>query len=285
MFVQAALSGLVLGGVYALVAAGLSLIFGVMRLINFAHGQFLMLGMYLAYWLHVLFGWNIYTTGLVVVPAMFVLGWATEALLIEPIRGADPSAHLLTTFGLGLAIENLAAIAWTRDPRAVNIDYGRLILGDIRLTVPGLVALLSSTAAIAALYWFLRHTRLGTAVRATAQHQLSAQLAGIDIRTVNALTFAIGTALVGIAAVVLVPMYFVFPEVGFVFTVIAFLVTVLGGLGSVGGSLGAGLLVGVLESLSGIYVSIELARAITFGIFIAILFLRPAGLFGQQARA
>lgn len=284
MIAQVLLVGLVLGGVYALVASGLSLIFGVLRVINFAHGQFLMLGMYLVFFLNYLWHWPVYLTALVVVPALFALGWLTERFVIEPIIHADSSAHLLTTFGLGLMIQYAAAMLWTENPQSVSASSSYITLGGLNIPWASVWTLIGALLAFLFLYVLLSRTRFGMMIRAVAQNPTSARLTGINVRSVNAVTFGIGTALVGVAAVLLTPTYYVYPEVGNEFTVVAFITVILGGLGNVRGALVAGIVIGILETAFGAYISPSLAQAMTFMVFIVALFWRPNGLFGQGAR-
>ena len=285
-FLQALLSGLVLGSIYAIVASGLSLVFGVMKIINFAHGQFLMLGLYLTYWLYRLFDLHPYASAPIVVGVMFLVGFVVSRWILEPILGTDPLTYLLTTFGLALILENGALMLWSHDYRSVPLQFavrGFNVLGA-RLSTPQAVLLVGTVITLAVLFYILLRTRPGLAIRAVAQNWESAELAGINVRRTFALAVAIGTALVGAAAVLMIPIYFVFPGVGTIYTVMAFVVVVLGGLGSIAGAVVGGLIIGVAEILAGTYLSVELARSITFLIFLAILFFRPLGLFGQSAR-
>ena len=284
MLINVLVAGCVLGGVYAIVASGLSLIFGVMRVINFAHGQFLMIGMYLVYWVNTLLGWPVYSTAVVVIPSLFVLGWLSERFVVEPVINADSSAQLLTTFGLGLGLQYVAAILWTETPRSITLAPHTFALGTAQLSLNDVVTIGGVIVVFVVLQEILSGTRLGTMIRAVSQNPTAARLAGIKVSRVNALAFGIGTAMVGVAAVLLMPAYDVYPGVGSLFTVVAFLTVIMGGFGSLRGALVAAVILGVLDSVFGFYVSITLADALTFLVFIIVLFIRPQGLFGQEAR-
>lgn len=284
MIEQVLLAGIVLGGVYALVASGLSLIFGVLRVINFAHGQFMMLGMYIVFFLNDLWHWPVYLTAVVVLPALFILGLLVERVAIEPIIGADASTHLLTTFGLGLMVQYAASILWSENPRSVSMPISHIVLGGLDIPWASVWTVVGALLAFLFLYLLLNRTRFGTMIRAVSQNPTSARLTGINVPVVNAVTFGLGIALVGVASVLLMPTYYVFPEIGNQFTVVAFITVILGGLGNVRGALLAGLVIGILETAFGTYISPSLAEALTFIVFVAILFWRPNGLFGQGAR-
>ncbi|QSO46556.1 branched-chain amino acid ABC transporter permease [Alicyclobacillus mengziensis] len=284
MLINVLVAGCVLGGVYAIVASGLSLIFGVMRVVNFAHGQFLMIGMYLVFWTNTLLGWPVYVTSVVVIPALFILGWLSEKFVVEPVIHADSSAQLLTTFGLGLGIQYIVAILWTETPRSVNVPVHTFAIGSVQFSTTDFVTMGGVIVTFLILYGILNGTKLGTMIRAVSQNPTAARLTGIKVSRINALTFGIGTALVGVAAVLLMPTYNVYPDVGSVFTVVAFITVIMGGFGSLRGAFVAAVILGVLDSVFGVYISNTLAQALTFLVFIIVLFIRPRGLFGQEAR-
>ena len=283
MIVQVALSGLLIGGIYALVALGLNLVFGVLRIINFAHGEYLMLAMYAAYWLWRL-GIDPYVAVVIVVPLMALFGAVTERFLIRYTLAAPAHVKIFVTLGLAVALQNLALLFFTADYMSVQTPYQTMTvtLAGLSVSVPRLVACAVMLAAAAGLHWFLHRTDFGKAIRATAQDAVTAGLMGIDVNRVYMTTFAIGAALVGLAGCVLTPVYYVFPSVGTDFVLVAFVVVVLGGLGSLAGSVVGGLLIGVIEQMSGFLIATSLRQVVYFALFIAVLVLRPAGLFGQR---
>lgn len=286
-FLQNLLGGLLIGGVYALLGVGLSLIFGVMRIINFAHGDFVVLGMYSAIVLRAQFGWDPLLSLLVALPASFLLGLALERLLLGRLIDAPEGSTLLATLGVSLVIQNLLLLRFGAAPRSLNVAYssatvalGPLTLSLIQLVAGGLVLL-----CIVALYLFLSFTERGRAVRATAQNRLGAELVGINTRSVYALVFGLGVALSVAAGVILIPQLFVTPVVtGPVFTLKAFVVTVLGGLGNVWGAVGGGLLLGVVEVLGASYLSFDYRDTYGLVAFLLVLLLRPEGLFGRTVK-
>jgi branched-chain amino acid transport system permease protein len=283
MIAQVALSGILIGGIYAFVALGLNLVFGVLRIINFAHGEYLMLSMYAAYWL-----WRIgidpYVAVVVVVPLMALVGAVTERFLIRRTLAAHAHVKIFVTLGLAIALQNLALLFFTADYMSVQTPYQTMTitLAGLSVSVPRLIACVVMLATAGALHWFLHKTDFGKAIRATAQDSVTASLMGIDINRVYMVTFAIGAALVGLAGCLLTPVYYVFPSVGTDFVLVAFVVVVLGGLGSLMGSVIGGLLIGVIEQMSGFLIASSLRQVVYFALFIAVLLLRPAGLFGQR---
>jgi branched-chain amino acid transport system permease protein len=286
MFFSAVLSGILLGGIYALVAAGLNLIFGVMKIINFAHGQILMLGMYLTWVLVSVLGLDLYVSLPVVFLATLALGAAIQRGLIEPVLKSERSSQLLITFGLGMVLQNGVVMVFGQNYHSLAVSYASNIVEvqGLRASQATLIAIVGSLVTLVALYRFLGHTRLGTSIRAVSQQPDSAALVGIDVQRVHVITFALGTGLVGIAATLMTPIYYVQPEVGTQFGVMAFMVVVLGGLGNAFGAALAGLIIGLVQNLFATFISVEMARAFTFLVFILILFVRPHGLFGRTAR-
>lgn len=279
-------SGVALGAVYALVAAGLNLIFGVVKVINFAQGALLTVALYGVYLLATHAGIEPYLTLPIVVVGMGALGYLIQYALIDRVLGKERISQLLVTFGLGMALENACLALFGADQRAVAVPFASraVALGGVRVTVASLVALGGSVLAVLFLLVFLHRTRTGTAVRAVAQQPDSARLAGIDARRVFALAFGIGTALVGVAAVLIAPMYTIDPGVGDTFGVMAFIVVILGGLGSVSGAAVAAVLVGVGQSVFATLVNVQISTAFVFAVFIVLMILRPNGLFGRAAR-
>jgi branched-chain amino acid transport system permease protein len=283
MLGQVLVSGILVGGLYALVAVGLNIVFGVLRIINFAHGEYLMVSMYGAYWLWRM-GIDPYVAALIVVPAMALLGAISERYLVRYTLAAHAHVKIFVTLGLSIALQNLALLLFKADYLNVRTVYQTvtLDLAGFTFSVPRLVAFGALLISAASLYAFLRYTDFGKAIRATAQDSVTARLMGIDVDRVYMMTFAIGAAVVGVTGCLLIPIYYVFPTVGIDFVVVAFVVVVLGGLGSVPGAIVGGLLIGVVEQLSGFFVETSLRQVVYFIIFIAVLAVRPAGLFGQR---
>ncbi len=278
---QVAVSGLLLGGVYALISIGLTLIFGVMRVVNFAHGEFLMIAMYATFWLFQLYGLDPYVSIFIVTALLFLVGLLTQATIVRPVLRGSPAMQIFATVGLSIVLQNAALIVWKGDYRTVDTAYSRAVLsiGPLQVGVSRLTAFLVALAITIALFYFLKKTYLGKAIRCVAQDKTAALLMGINISRINLITFGIGTALVGVAGAVLMPIYPVFPTVGTYFVLIAFVVVVLGGMGNVTGAFLGGLIIGLVEAFSGFYVP-ALKEAIYFVVFILVLLIRPTGLFG-----
>ncbi len=285
ILVPAILNGLTTGAVYALVALGLTLIYGVLHIINFAHGSLLMLALYGAYFLYALLGIDPYLALPVVVPAMFALGYLLQRFVIGQLRTAKDENILLVTLGLSIVIENLALYAWSSDTRTINTAYGfsTIDFGIAVIAVPKVVAFVGALVITGLLRLLILRTDLGRAIRALAKERQGARLVGIHVEHVFAMSFGIGIACLGAAACLLLPGYYVNPGVGNSFVLIAFTIVVLGGMGSFGGALVGGLVIGVTESLSGLFLGESLGQIGIFLIFIAILLFRPTGLFVQRA--
>jgi branched-chain amino acid transport system permease protein len=280
---QLVINGLLLGGMYGLISIGLTLIFGVLEIVNFAHGEFLMLSMYAAFWLFQLYGIDPYLSMLIILPVFFLLGVAVQRITIQPILNAPPLNQIFMTVGLSMVLQNAALFIWTADYRTIKTSYSALTLKTAGLIIsfPRLVAFLLAMALIAALLIFLKKTYTGKAIRALAQERKAAMLMGINVYRTYQFAFGIGIACVGAAGAMLIPVYFVFPSVGALFVLIAFVVVILGGYNSLVGSLVGGLIIGVVESFSGFFISPHLKEAIYFLIFILILLFKPTGLFGR----
>jgi branched-chain amino acid transport system permease protein len=282
---QACVSGVLIGGVYALVALGLTLVFGVLRIINFAHGSLMMLGMYATFFLHSLAGVDPYLSVLLVGPAFFLVGLVIERGVIEPNLAAPESNQLLLTLGLALFLENAALALFGADYRSLRLDYASrvLYLGDAVVNLSRLIAFGGSVALAVALWLFLRHTDTGKAIRAAAEEREGAVLVGIPIRRLYAVAFGIGAAVVAVAGSLVAPFLYVAPDVGEVFNILAFVIVVLGGMGSFVGALVGGVLVGLAESLGGAVLPGSLKQLPIFVLFVLVLLFRPTGLFGRRA--
>lgn len=278
------LNGVTTGAVYALIALGLTLIYGVLHIINFAHGASLMVALYGVYFLKERLGLDPYLALPVVVPLMFVLGYAMQRVVINRASHGKDENILLVTLGLSIVMENLALLFFKSDTRTIDTAYTLTTwsIGSAMISLPKLVAFVGALVVSALLLWMVRGTDLGRAIRAVAKEKHGARLMGIDVEHVYAMCFGIGLACLGAAACFLLPAYYVNPQVGNGFVLVAFTIVVLGGMGSFAGALLGGLLIGVVESLGGLYLGESLGQVGIFVIFIAVLLLRPQGFFGAR---
>jgi branched-chain amino acid transport system permease protein len=285
ILIPAVLNGLMTGAVYALVALGLTLIYGVLHIINFAHGALLTAAMFAAFFAHKLFGLDPYLAALVLTPLFFLLGYGLQRFVIGPAAHGEDRNILLVTLGLAVVIENALLYAFRADTRTINLPYAFNVveIGPAFLAVPRVIAFGAVIAVALALWLIMQWTDTGKAIRAVAKEKLGAELSGIDVAHIYAVTFGLGTACLAIAACLLLPTYYVNPTAGNAFVLIAFTTVVLGGMGSVAGALIGGLFVGVVESLSGLYLGESLGQIGIFVMFILVLLLRPNGLFGERA--
>ncbi|PHP67771.1 branched-chain amino acid ABC transporter permease [Zhengella mangrovi] len=280
-FLNIVIVGLLLGGIYGLVSMGLNLIFGVVRIVNFAQGELVMLGMYGAYLSWFLLGLDPYVSALVVVPCLFVLGVIIQRFVLQPLQN-EPFMQIFATFGLLILFQN-AVLAITRGTGySVHSELSRIVIsvGDINVNLSRLIVLATVIVVAIGANWFLHSTMYGKAVRAVTQDRRSARLMGINVELAFMLTFGVGAALAGLAGVLLAPIYTLSPQIGGNFILAAFAVVVLGGLGSVWGAFFGGFIIGLIEAFAGYYLSPELKHAIWFLVFIAVLIVRPGGLFG-----
>lgn len=279
------LNGLTTGAVYALIALGLTLIYGVLHIINFAHGAALMIALYGVYFLHRKLGIDPYVSLPIMIPAMFAAGYLLQRLVIGRASHGKDENILLVTLGIAIVLENLALFFFKSDTQTIDTPYTFStvnILGAM-ISVPKVVAFGGALVVAAALLLLIGRTDLGRAIRAIAKERQGARLVGIDVDHIFAMSFGIGLACLGAAACFLLPAYYVNPQVGNGFVLIAFTIVVLGGMGSFPGALLGGLLIGVVESLGGLWLGESLGQIGIFLIFIAVLLFRPQGLFGARA--
>lgn len=272
-----------MGFVYALIAAGLSLIFGLMEIVNFAHGEFLMLAMFSSFW-----AWSLWRLDpLVSLPLtaalLFLLGIATYHGLIRWVLGAPMLAQIFATFGLAIFLRAAAQALWGVDFHLVKdpLVQGRVSLGGLFIGLPQLVASVGALCAFGFLNWFISRTETGLALQATSQDRQAASLMGIDTQRMFALGWGIGAACVGVAGALLTIFFYVFPDVGSTFALLAYVTVALGGFGNVPGTLVAGVVVGLVEVLGGLLIAPALKYVAVFVIYLAVVLWRPQGLFGR----
>jgi branched-chain amino acid transport system permease protein len=283
---QAIAGGLLLGGVYALLASGLTLIFGVMRVINFAQAEFMMLGMFAAYFLATALNLDPLLLALPVGIAVGLIGFAIGRTLLERVPRGDHNAQLILTLGVSLIFQNLALLALGPTPRVVVRSYTNAYWSPAGLFInyARLYACIASLLIMLALYLFLTRTWIGRAMRATADDPVSAGGVGVNVRQTHVIAFMIGSGLAGLAGTLMVTFVAAAPTIGNDFIVIIFLAVVLGGLGSIAGATLGAFLVGLVQSLSGLLLPLQLQNVTLFVVFVAVLLLRPQGLFGLQLR-
>ncbi|MGA7074035.1 branched-chain amino acid ABC transporter permease [Bradyrhizobium sp.] len=281
-FVQAILDGLLVGGVYAVISIGLTLVYGVMGIINFAQAQFLTIGMFVAW-----FAWNFLGLDPVLAAPLsfavaFAIGWVVQGQLIARILSAPAVAQIFLTVGILIVIENGSLLLFGSEFRSVTTSYqtAALSLGPLFISVPYLIAFAMSLVCGVLLWWFMRASWFGRAMRATAQNPSAARLMGINAELMYKLAFALGVGLTAFGGAVILPYVTVFPGVGSQYVVLMFTVVVLGGLGSIAGAVVGGLAVGVIQSLSSLFFPIQLQNLVLFVVFILVLAVRPQGLIG-----
>ena len=285
ILIPAILNGLLTGAVYALVALGLTLIYGVLHIINFAHGALLSAALFAAFFAYQALGLDPYLAIILLAPGFFALGYGVQRFVIGPASHGNDRNMLLITLAIAIILENALLYAFRADTRTIDVPYAfeTIDFGFTFLAVPRVIGF-GAVFIVALLLWLIMgSTDIGKAIRAVAKEKLGAELVGIDVAHVYAVTFGLGTACVAIAACLLIPTYYLNPHVGNAFVLIAFTIVVLGGMGSVPGALVGGLVIGVIESLSGLILGESLGQIGIFLIFIAVLLVRPSGLFGARA--
>lgn len=283
MLLQTLISGILLGGIYALISMGLNMILGVVRIINFAHGEFLMIAMYLSYIFYVWAGMDPYVSAIIVVASLFLIGVLTQKVLIEPILDKPASTKIFVTLGLSIALQNLALMVFDANYLSVQTPYQTAVIKafGLAISVPRLTAFIIVILVVILLYLFLQKTMVGRAIQAVSMERRAAYLMGINVKRIYLIAFGIGTALVGLAGAMLMPIYSVFPTLGASFVLISFVVVVLGGMGNMFGAFYGGLIIGVIESFAGVLISPGLKEVVYFLIFLLVLIVRPSGIFSR----
>ena len=283
MIGQVVISGLLAGSLYAMVALGLGLVFGVMRVLNVAHGPLLMLGAYTTFGLFQWLGLNPYLSLLVSMPALFVVGVVLQRLLVRRVVDAPELSSLLLTFGVSIALVNLAQLAFSSDVRSVEYLTGSFVLGPFAFSKSRVIACAFALVITAGAFWFLRQTRLGKAIRAVSQSREVAQVCGINVQRIHMITFGVASALAAAGGTLIAVMVAIQPEMGQVYTFKSFLVIVLGGAGNYPGALLGGLLLGLIEQLSSLFLTTQVNEAVAYVLLVLVLLVRPTGLLKGRA--
>jgi len=279
---QQLVNSLLIGSVYSLVAIGLTLIWGVMNIVNFAHGEFLMLGMFIAFWCYTLLHLDPIFSIPICAAILFILGAASYRFVVSKVMTGPILAQLVVTFGMSIFLANLAVLLWSPDFRLIDkpLLIGTWTLGRVQLSIPKFVASLGSVLVSAGILLFLKKTKTGKAILAVEMNRESALLMGINTERINALSFGVGAALVGIAGAFLSMYYYIYPQVGGLFGLISFCIVALGGFGSIEGAFIAGILVGFVQTLGGYYFDPAYKYAIVFLVYLITVWIRPQGLLG-----
>jgi branched-chain amino acid transport system permease protein len=280
----AVINGILMGGIYTLVASGLTLIYGVLHIINFAHGSMLMVAMFGVFYLVTKLGVDPYLSLIITMPTMFAMGYVLYKYFIGKLSYGKDENILLITLGLSIVIENLALMFFTGDSRTISLSYSDKMfeVGPLLIGLPKVISFVAAMVMCALLGIFITQTDTGRAIRAVAKERMGARLVGIDVDKVFAISFGLGMATLGAAASLLMPIFYVSPTTGHVFVMVAFTVVVLGGMGSFLGAVIGGLIVGLTESFGGLYLGESLGQIGISLIFILILLFRPSGLFGDK---
>ena len=280
---QQIVNSLLIGSVYALVAIGLTLIWGVMNVLNFAHGDFLMLGMFVAFWCYTLFKMDPLFSIPVCAAVLFLLGLGIYRFIVSKVMKGPGLAQLVVTFGVSIFLANLAVMLWTPDFRLIEkpLLAGTWSLGSVQLSIPKFAASVGSVVVSAAVLLFLKKTRTGKAIMAVEMNRDAALLMGINTERINSLSFGLGSALVGIAGAFLSMYYYIYPQVGGLFGLISFCIVALGGFGSIEGAFIAGILIGLVQTLGGYFFDPAYKYALVFLVYLITVWIRPQGLMGS----
>ncbi len=287
--IEALINGVLMGSIYGLTAVGLTIIFGVMKVINFAHGSILMVGMFAAYWFVQLTGLNPYLALLVVVPLLFYFGYFMQSWIIRPIFEAEkdvrePITVIIVTTGIWYVLDNLSLLLFGAEYRVVKTSVtGKVFeIYDMYFLLPKVIGAGITILCAIYLYWFLKHSKMGKAIRATSLDREAASLMGIKQSKIYNIAFGMGCACCGVAACVLVPFYYVYPTVGVPFDIKAFIIVVLGGLGSIPGAIIGGIIVGIIENVGAQFMASTWTELLLYGVFLFVLLVKPSGLFGMK---
>ncbi len=283
VFLQTIVAGFLIGGIYSLIGMGMTLIMGVMGIINLAHGQLMMVAMYITFVLFDYMHIDPYLSLLVTMPSLFVLGCLVQRFLLNPLMKKEsilPENQVLMTVGIGMVLAETARFIFSSDYKTAQTSYSSsaFFFGDICFSVPMCIAFVFALALTAALFWFLLKTDMGRSIRATAQDRDAATLMGVDTGRITIITFGLGSSLAAAAGSLLIPIFYLFPDIGGPFTLKAFVITILGGLGSTVGAMFGGLVLGIAESLGATYIGMGYKEMVGFVIFLLVLVLIPGGL-------
>lgn len=286
IFFQTLVNGLFTGGIYALVAMGLTLIYGVMMIVNFAHGEFLMLGIYVAYWAYTLYGIDPYLAIPIAFVLVFIVGALIQRGMVQRVLNSQPLSQIILLVGVSTLLMGLAQFFWGAEPRTIHVPYETetLSLLGLRFSIPRLVAFFASMTIALVMFLILRYTKTGKAIRAVSQSRDAALLMGINVKYIYMLTFGIGAGITAIGGVLMSPNNKMVPTMGQTLGVIAFVVVVLGTMGNFVGAFIGGLIIGVVETYSGFFLGGDVKIIASMLIFILILLFRPAGLFGRKLK-
>lgn len=282
LFLQTLVSGFLKGGLYAIIGMGMTLIMGVMGIINLAHGQLMMVAMYVTYVCFAYFGIDPYVSLLIAMPALFFLGMVIQKYLLNPLIKVDtilPENQVLMTVGIGMVLTEFMRFIFSSDYKSVKTSYSdaTFFLGNISFSIPLLIDFVFVVVLTFVLFWFLNKTDTGKSIRATAQDKEAAKLMGVNTERITYITFGIGAALVAAAGALLIPVYYLFPDIGGDFTRRAFIICILGGLGSTVGAIFGGITLGLAEAFGATYVAMEFEDVIGLVIFILVLLFLPGG--------
>ncbi len=281
---QLLIQGILLGGIYGLIAIGLSLIFGVMGVINFAHGQIMVMGMYVSYWIFALIGIDPYLSLVVVAAAIFVLGYAIQSSVVNRILDYPEAMQVLPLVAMGLILENTALLLWGPDHRSPQtaIALETFWIGNVMVDVSRLVAFALAIIITLLIFFYLKKTNMGKCIRAASDNRTGAILVGIKVNRIYNVSFALGAATTAAAGALLLPLMPLSPHMGHDFTLTAFIVVILGGMGNLMGALVGGLILGVAESMATLFLPATLKQVVSFGILVIIMIFRPQGIFGGK---
>lgn len=284
--IQAVMSGLLLGGVYALIATGLNIIFGVVKITNFAHGELVMIAMYMTWFLWTSWSVNPYVSLFIVTPLMFLSGVVLQKVILEPMQDSSANMKIFVTLGLSVFLQNLMLFLYGGQFRTVTVGWAdqTITIGGITATYGRLLAFAVAVLLVIGIFYIMNRTMVGRVLAAVSEDRDTARMIGIPVRRLYLLAMGLGAAMTGIAGVLIIPFQAAYPMVGAHYTLMAFVVVVIGGLGNMTGALLGGLTLGIIETLTGTFIDPALQQVAVFVVFIIVLIVRPAGIFGGSAR-